>query len=282
MSTDINLRSSYVRYKKNTGQLVRWLVGTVSHVAPNHKAPSSSSQTRSKKGGGKKGGQKQPLPPPQPPATIDEPVISIRSFVEYASLIASASPKVDIPPAVYSLFDSVIHARRMVASFYHRLEVDIEVEAKNESHMAFIQVLETAFDILGGTTWREARSREEKERREKEKAEGAEVEEEDPLKLSNRFAELEVSLCQSANPAILCILNVFRSRISTSAWRSWSLHLKHLVKKQTNGSQILLISLAPEKARKTKSHNKLGSLKTSMPPRKRALLFGAFLWMSTP
>lgn len=129
-----------------------------------------------------------------PPATVDEPVISIRSFVEYASLIASANPRVDIPPAVYSLFDSVIHARRMVASFYQRLEVDIEVEAKNESHMAFIHVLETAFEILGGTTWKEVRSKEEKERREKERAEGAEVEEEDPLKLSNRFAELEVSI----------------------------------------------------------------------------------------
>lgn len=195
MSTDINLRSSYVRYKKNTGQLVRWLVSTVSHVAPKRVASSSSSsQSKSKKGGGKKVGQKQSLPLPPPSATTDEPVISIRSFVEYASIIASVDPKVEIPPAVYSLFDSVIHARRMVASFYHQLEVDIEVEAKNESHMAFIQILETAFAILGGTNWREARNKEEKERREKERAKGAEVEEEDPLKLSNRFAELEVSM----------------------------------------------------------------------------------------
>lgn len=86
----------------------------------------------------------------------------------------------------------------MVASFYHQLEVDVEVEAKNESHMAFIQILETAFDILGGTNWREARSKEEKERRERETAEGAKVEEEDPLKLSNRFAELEVGVFLSS------------------------------------------------------------------------------------
>lgn len=205
MSTDINLRSSYVRYKKNTGQLVRWLVSTVSHVASKRVASSSSSsQSKSKMGGGKKGGQKQslPLPLPPPSATIDEPVISIRSFVEYASIIASVDPKVDIPPAVYSLFDSVIHARRMVASFYHQLEVDIEVEAKNESHMAFIQVLETAFAILGGTNWREARNKEEKERREREKVEGTEVEEEDPLKLSNRFAELEVSILETLLPSL--------------------------------------------------------------------------------
>lgn len=195
MSTDINLRSSYVRYKKNTGQLVRWLVSTVSNVAPKQTAPPTNNQPRSKKGGkgGKKGNQSQP-PPPPPSATTADPVISIRNFVEYANLIASATPKVNIPPAVYSLFDSVIHARRMVASFYHRLEVDVEVEAKNESHMAFIQVLETAFDILGGTNWKEERRKEEREKREKEKSEGGEVEEEDPLKLSNRFAELEVAI----------------------------------------------------------------------------------------
>lgn len=280
MSTDINLRSSYVRYKKNTGQLVRWLVSTVSHVAPKQAAPSSD-RSKSKKGGGKKGGQKQTLPPSQLPATIDEPVISIRSFTEYATLIASANPKVNIPPAVYSLFDSVIHARRMVASFYHRLEMDIDVEAKNESHMAFIQALEAAFDILGGTNWREARNKEEKERREKDKAEGAEVEEEDPLKLSNRFAELEVSIHQSGNSNITYLSNVFRLKILTSAWRSWRLHPPNLVKRQTNGLQILLIS-PPEKARRTKLHNRLGLLKTLMLPRKQALLFGAFLWMLTP
>lgn len=253
----------------------------MSQVAPKHAAPSSSSsnQSKLKRGGGKKGGQKQ-TPPTQPPATIDEPVISIRSFIEYANLIASANPKVNIPPAVYSLFDSVIHARRMVALFYHRLEMDIEVEANNESHMAFIQVLEAAFDILGGTDWREARNKEEKEKREKEKAEGAEVEEEDPLKLSNRFAELEVSTHQSGNSAITWLSNVFRLRILTSVWRSWRLHLQRLVKEQMNGLQI--ISPTPEKARREKSRSRLGSLKTSMPPRKQALLFGAFLWMLTP
>lgn len=76
--------------------------------------------------------------------------------------------------------------------------VDIEVEAKNESHMAFIQILETAFDILGGTNWKEARSKEVKERREREMAEGAKVEEQDPLKLSNQFAELEVGIFLSS------------------------------------------------------------------------------------
>lgn len=274
MSTDINLRSSYVRYKRNTGQLVRWLINTVSTVAPKHVAPANSGPKPRK--GGKKGSHNQPPPPP----STSEPVISIRSFVEYAKVIASANPKVNIPPAVYSLFDSVIHARRMVASFYHRLEVDIEVEAKNESHMAFIKILETAFDILGGTNWKEQIRKEEREKATKDNKDVPEVEEEDSLKLSNRFAELEVGIL-SRGSGIFFFAGLsynFRLRISTLVWRRLRLHLC-LVKKKMNGSQISSINLVPEKARRARLHNRLALLRTWMQLRKRALQFGAFSWM---
>ncbi|KAF8424711.1 hypothetical protein EV426DRAFT_89441 [Tirmania nivea] len=198
MNEITSIRSSYVRYKESTQKLVRWLVTNVAsipsvlrednsqeHSQASPAKPKRKSGTRSKKG--KKAADASTGLP-------GDPVISIRNFTEYATIIANQSNDVPIPEGVYSLFESVIHARRMVASFYRQLDTSPDVEAKNESHLNFIRVLEEAFDILGGSLWREKSAEEQEAARKAGKPvpQGKDEGSGTALHMSNRFAELEV------------------------------------------------------------------------------------------
>ena len=188
-----SIRSSYVRYKESTQKLVRWLVTNVTSI-PTFQDEKSQEQSASakgkKRGGGKaKKGKKDAH---ADGAVMGDPVISIRNIIEYAKLIAQHSEAVAVPEAVYSLFESVIHARRMVASFYQQLDTSPDVEAKNESHLNFIRVLEEAFHILGGSKWRKRTAEERATARKQGKAMSEYLGEDTALHLSNRFAELEV------------------------------------------------------------------------------------------
>ena len=184
-----SVRSSYIRYKESTQKLVRWLVTTVSSIpsipnaAENHEAPKGK-----KKGGGGRS-KKGKAGSANSGTAIGDPVISIRNFIDYAKLIAKKEYQVAVPEAVFSLFESVIQARKMVAGFYKQLNLTPDLEAKNESHLNFIKVLEEAFGILGGTQWRKEVAR---ARAAARKLGKPTVDENSPLHMSNRFAELEV------------------------------------------------------------------------------------------
>jgi len=192
------IRSSYVRYKESTQKLVRWLVTTVASIpstlrGDNPQEHSQAAPAKPKKKSGTKSKKGKRAADASFGLTGD-PVISIRNFTEYARLIANQSDHVPVPEGVYSLFESVIHARRMVASFYRQLDTSPDVEAKNESHLNFIRVLEEAFDILGGSLWREKSAKKQEAARKagnpvlQGKGEGSGT----ALHMSNRFAELEV------------------------------------------------------------------------------------------
>lgn len=196
MNNSTSIRSSYVRYKESTQKLVRWLVTTIASIPSNQddNLPEvSSSPARSKRRGGTKSKKGKKTVNPSTGVT-GNPVISIRNFTEYAKMIADDADKTQVPEGVYSLFESVIHARRMVASFYRQLDVSPDVEAKNESHLNFIRVLEEAFDILGGSEWRKksVQEREEARKAGKPTVQSKAEERSTALHLSNRFAELEV------------------------------------------------------------------------------------------
>ena len=213
-----SIRSSYVRYKESTQKLVRWLVTTVSSITATSASGNQHSQvltTKPKKsvgGGGGGGGGVSETSVINPkskkgkkasevssPNLTGNPVISIRNFTEFAKLIANRSKHegdVTIPQGVYSLFESVIHARKMVASFYRQLDTTSpDIEAKNLSHLNFICVLEEAFDILGGSLWRQ-RSAEARATAMNAgnfpNAEQVDSSSGTALHMSNRFAELEV------------------------------------------------------------------------------------------
>ncbi|KAF8469621.1 hypothetical protein BDZ91DRAFT_847512 [Kalaharituber pfeilii] len=191
MPESTSIRSSYVRYKESTQKLVRWLVTTVSSIPDisDDKAQHQGPAKPKKKGSGK---QKKGKKSASSSLNITgEPVISIRNFTEYAKIIAQHKGQFEVPEGVYSLLDSVIHARRMVASFYKQLDTSPETEAKNQSHMNFIHVLEEAFDILGGSLWRQTST----EERAKARMQGKQTPdglEDTALRFSNRFADLEV------------------------------------------------------------------------------------------
>lgn len=221
MNDIASIRSSYVRYKESTQKLVRWLVTTVSSITAasvSDKQQPQASAAKPKKrsvgggsgGGGsgaatggintksKKGKKASEVSSPSLDYT-GNPVISIRNITEYAKLIANQSKHdadVTIPQGVYSLFESVIHARKMVASFYRQLDTTSpDIEAKNLSHLNFICVLEEAFDILGGSLWRRRSAEERATARTAGKFPNAEQVDSSSgtaLHMSNRFAELEV------------------------------------------------------------------------------------------
>jgi len=193
-----SIRSSYVRYKESTQKLVRWLVTTVASVPSalrddNSREHSQASPAKPKRKNGAKSKKGKKAADASIGLTGD-PVISIRNFTEYARIIANQSDNVPVPEGVYSLFESVIHARRMVANFYRQLDTSPDVEAKNESHLNFIRVLEEAFEILGGSLWREksAEERETARKAGKPVPQGKEEGSGTALHMSNRFAELEV------------------------------------------------------------------------------------------
>lgn len=192
-----SIRSSYVRYKESTQKLVRWLVTTVASIPSAHDddppEQSQAARAKSKKRGTGKA-KKGKKAADATTGVTGNPVISIRNFTEYARIIANQSDAIQVPEGVYSLFEAVIHARMMVASFYRQLDTSPDVEAKNQSHLNFIQVLEEAFEILGGSIWRE-KSAEEREAARKAGKPVPQSKEEDSgtaLHMSNRFAELEV------------------------------------------------------------------------------------------
>ncbi|KAI5786362.1 hypothetical protein DFH27DRAFT_255609 [Peziza echinospora] len=187
-----SIRSSYVRYKESTQKLVRWLVTTVSTVAEPTDDGASTLEAAAKarrKGGKGKRSKKGPEVSGRP---TGEPVISIRNFIDYSKLIAEQAEKHKIPEGVFSLFESVIQARRMVASFYRQLDTSPDVEAKNESHLNFIRVLEEAFEILGGSKWREEIAATRAARKTQSSHVPNNAEDGSALHMSNRFAELEV------------------------------------------------------------------------------------------
>ena len=216
MNDTASIRSSYVRYKESTQKLVRWLVTTVSSIAAasasdNQQPQASAAKPKNSVCGRDESGTaagdinakskkgKKASTVSSSPSVTGNTVISIRNFTEYAKLIANRSKHygdVTVPQGVYSLFESVIHARKMVASFYRQLDTTSpDVEAKNLSHLNFICVLEEAFDILGGSLWRQRSAEERATARKAGKFSNAEHIDSSngtALHMSNRFAELEV------------------------------------------------------------------------------------------
>lgn len=171
-------RNSYLEYKRNTNQLIRWVVTTASNISQKRKlssgAPSSSPT------------QKKPDNLKPQAGKITSPEITIASLVSYSELI-SASTRL-IPATVYALFSSVIRARTAAYHFWHSTyasDPDEDVKRSNEAHKAFINALETAYETLGGKEW-EKRQAEERESRSKDQRDEAD----EPF--ANRFEGLEI------------------------------------------------------------------------------------------
>lgn len=132
-------RSTYLQYKHNTSILIRWIVTTASSCAS--KAAPSNKNTNNKKRATK--------------APSENPEITLTGLVSLSNIIAEAEEPV--PNSIYALFDSVIRARTAAYKCFEQLWAecpDDDLKISNESHLAFINALKTAWDILGGAIWR--------------------------------------------------------------------------------------------------------------------------------
>ncbi|TKX26247.1 hypothetical protein C1H76_1600 [Elsinoe australis] len=120
--------NAYLDYKRDTQQLVRWLVmqsNAIIQASPTGTAIMAINTT----------GQ-----------------LRISDFVPVSKLISQNTAIV--PPNVYQLFRGVIRARVAHHNMFSGMTAqDAAAKTSNDSHAHFINVLQEAFECLGGTDW---------------------------------------------------------------------------------------------------------------------------------
>lgn len=170
-------RVLFVQYKHSTNELVRWIVTT----APPPPPPPLSSPSNG-----------------EPTTTRPATAITVQQL---RSLAVHISERVKpIPPRIYTLFQTVIAARRLANAFFQssvETEADPEVALSNERHRAFIEALEAAYTVLGGEAWKKRQE----ELKHADKSGGLEVgdgEVEGEEAFVNKFEGLDVEGAASA------------------------------------------------------------------------------------
>ncbi|KAF4341472.1 hypothetical protein FBEOM_4633 [Fusarium beomiforme] len=79
---------------------------------------------------------------------------TVNGLISMSTLISER--KEPVPNVIYRLFRSIIQARSLVSSTFQQLmgpDSDEELKRSNESHQHFINILRSAFKILGGDEW---------------------------------------------------------------------------------------------------------------------------------
>ncbi|KAF2221548.1 hypothetical protein BDZ85DRAFT_201789 [Elsinoe ampelina] len=150
-------RNAYLDYKRDTAQLVYWIV----HAS---NAITKASHTRST-------------------SFNDNGQIKVSEIVPLCKLIVDHTR--EIPARVFRLFHNVIEAR---AGFHELFRSqlsndDAELKKKNDSHAHFIEILTSAFHALGGREWQTARTCQ---------TNGAEEKDPDDNLFTNYFATLSI------------------------------------------------------------------------------------------
>ena len=156
--TEMPQRSTYQQYKKNTSLLIRWIVTTASTcTAPILPKPTNNNPKHKKKAAKTTRSETAKAFPSE---------ISTAKLVSLSTAIAEAEQPV--PDAIYALFDSVIGARTAAHEIWKALSIDHpdpDIEKSNQGHWAFIEALQSAFDTLGGTIWRQGHEKDRTARR---------------------------------------------------------------------------------------------------------------------
>ena len=152
-----NVSNSCLQYKRDTSQLIHWIIQTSNNLPTPLTAPISKSE------------------------------ITLVTLLALSRTIASRVKP--IPSAIFLLFESVIAARRSAYSFYLQIvhsDPDPNISESNERHKAFLDALVGAYEAFGGSEW--------KARREEGLKAGKTLDElEEEVKFVNRFEGLEVA-----------------------------------------------------------------------------------------
>jgi len=130
--------NSYLAYKRDTSQLIYWIVTTSNAIIISSSPPTVGTSWAQNTTGS----------------------ITVAGLVSLSKLIAKhVTP---IPHAILCLFDSVIQARsNQYKAFTERVadNSDPEIEQRNSSHKHFINALSEAFEALGGLAWAKGRTK---------------------------------------------------------------------------------------------------------------------------
>lgn len=115
---------------------------------------------------------------------ITTSVITLSTLLDLSKTIPTRIKP--IPSTIFRLFQSVIEARSKAFSFYQQVVTDSpdpEIEQSNVRHKAFLDVLQQAFELLGGEKWAN------------DSAQTKEQDEEDQEEVifANKFAKLDVT-----------------------------------------------------------------------------------------
>lgn len=113
--------------------------------------------------------------------------ITVATLLLLSKIIASRIKP--IPSTIFSIFESVIAARRSAYSFYQQIvhtDPDRKIVESNERHKAFLDALVDAYEAFGGSEW--------EKRKEEALRSGKSVDEiEEEATSVNRFEGLEVA-----------------------------------------------------------------------------------------
>ncbi|KAL1858889.1 hypothetical protein Daus18300_009758 [Diaporthe australafricana] len=157
--------NTYLAYKRDTSRPVYWVIqrsnGIVTTLQPNDAADRVNTSGKT----------------------------TVSGLLSLCKLIANSAAGSDVPAAVYRLFKSVIRARSSTLQLFDTPDRDGEIEKSNASYKHFIDVLQKAFEVLGGEQWTLGQSAGKLDGTDVDK--GAEEDDiEQVLLLSNRFSAL--------------------------------------------------------------------------------------------
>ncbi|CAJ2499981.1 Uu.00g028340.m01.CDS01 [Anthostomella pinea] len=187
-----DLLTSYLQLKHGTETLAGWLVEeAVTKCAYQLNAAQAPAAAPRLKGKARKTAKAKAT---VNPSKSTKYTIQVSDFVPMAKAIAEVQPKIVIPRALDALFDSVIDSRRKITSFYQQASINASVEASNQRHSYFTNILTTAWETLRPFT--EAR-----EATGTSRARASEKASCEPLHKTNRFAALDVPDGVDVDPA---------------------------------------------------------------------------------
>ena len=193
----VSQHSNYLQYNKNTSTLLRWIITTAS----SHLTPAAFPKPKS---GNSKNKKKASTAARRSEAKTFSPEVTTAELVYLSQVIAAANQ--EVPTIIHTLFEEVIRARKAAYDFWCDVcneHPDKEsIQKSNEGHLAFIDALTSAFEALGGLTWRKDREEGQQARREAREADRMKaladrVRTHGSLEFENKFAGLEV-------PAVSC------------------------------------------------------------------------------
>ncbi|KAF5501425.1 hypothetical protein CGCS363_v006099 [Colletotrichum siamense] len=173
-ASPVATRESYIGYKKDTQDLVEWMIKTTSLILKTQERSGENSQL--------------------PTGVSSSGATTVAGLVSMARLIADSGAAVS--GSTFRRLISIVRARR---SHYHAFVEhastwsDTDIEKSNDMHRHFIDSLIDIFSILGGASWWEKQMQANEMSSKRLDSDAEQIEEMKGIIFSNKFASLDLS-----------------------------------------------------------------------------------------